>query len=47
MIIRVMGEGQYRVDSGLFDTLNQIDNSLLMAEVETGGDEGVATTAGR
>ncbi len=29
MIIRVMGEGQYRVDSGLFDTLNQIDNRIV------------------
>ena len=29
MIIRVMGEGQYRVDSGLFDTLNEIDNRIV------------------
>lgn len=29
MIIRIMGEGQYRVDSGLFDTLNQIDNRIV------------------
>jgi hypothetical protein len=29
MIIRVMGEGQYRVDSALFDTLNTIDNRIV------------------
>ncbi len=29
MIIRVMGEGQYRVDSALFDTLNEIDNRIV------------------
>jgi len=29
MIIRVMGEGQYRVDSALFDTLNGIDNQIV------------------
>lgn len=35
MIIRVMGEGQYRVDSALFDTLNTIDNRIV-EEVQTG-----------
>ena len=35
------------VRDAFIQRLNQIDNSLLMAEVETGGDEGVATTAGR
>ncbi len=29
MIIRIMGEGQYRVDSALFDTLNTIDNRIV------------------
>lgn len=29
MIIRVMGDGQYRVDSALFDTLNAIDNRIV------------------
>jgi hypothetical protein len=29
MIIRIMGEGQYRVDSCLLDDLNKIDNKLV------------------
>lgn len=29
MIIRIMGEGQYRVESSLFDTLNTIDNRIV------------------
>lgn len=29
MIIRIMGEGQYKVPSSLFDELNSIDNSLV------------------
>ncbi len=29
MILRVMGAGQYRVDSALFDTLNAIDNRIV------------------
>jgi hypothetical protein len=35
MIIRVMGEGQFRVDSALFDTLNTIDNRIV-EEVQKG-----------
>ncbi|HSD57705.1 MAG TPA: hypothetical protein VLB04_05945 [Methanotrichaceae archaeon] len=29
MIIRIMGEGQYRVDSCLLDDLNKIDNKIV------------------
>ena len=29
MIIRIMGEGQYRVSSALLDDLNIIDNSIV------------------
>lgn len=29
MIIRVMGQGQYRVNSSLFDDLNKIDNKIV------------------
>jgi hypothetical protein len=29
MIVRVMGEGQYRIESGLFDALNAIDNRIV------------------
>ncbi len=38
MIIRVMGEGQYRVDSALFDTLNGIDNRIV-ENVQNGEQE--------
>jgi len=29
MIIRIMGEGQYRVPSSLLDELNEIDNRIV------------------
>ena len=29
MIVRIMGEGQYRVGSGLLDQLNEMDNRLV------------------
>jgi len=29
MIIRILGEGQYRVDSCLLDDLNKIDNKIV------------------
>lgn len=29
MIIRIMGEGQYRVPEALYDELNQIDNRIV------------------
>ncbi len=39
MIIRIMGEGQYRVPSGLLDELNVIDNRIvdLVAKEDEGG----------
>jgi PspA-Associated protein len=37
MIIRIMGEGQYRVKSGLFDDLNKLDNKIV--EYVEKGDE--------
>ena len=39
MIIRIMGQGQYRVDSALFDTLNAIDNRIV-EDVQTGNQQG-------
>lgn len=29
MIIRIIGQGQYRIDSSLFDDLNKIDNRIV------------------
>jgi len=29
MIIRIMGQGQYRVNSSLFDDMNKIDNKIV------------------
>ena len=29
MIVRIMGQGQYRVDSSLADKLNDIDNRIV------------------
>lgn len=39
MIIRIIGQGQYRVDSSLFDTLNRIDNRIV-GYVEKGNEKG-------
>ena len=39
MIIRIMGEGQYNVKSGLFDDLNKIDNAIV-DYVQKGDEEG-------
>ena len=38
MIIRIMGEGQFRVDSALFDTLNTIDNRIV-EDVQKGNQQ--------
>jgi hypothetical protein len=37
MIIRIMGEGQFKVKSSLFDDLNKIDNKIV--EYVHKGDE--------
>lgn len=39
MIIRIIGQGQYRVDSSVFDTLNRIDNRIV-GYVEKGNEKG-------
>jgi len=38
MIIRIMGEGQYKVSSSLFDELNAIDNRIV-GHVATGDEK--------
>jgi hypothetical protein len=38
MIIRIMGEGQYKVPSSLFDELNAIDNRIV-GHVATGDEK--------
>ena len=37
MIIRIQGEGQYKVGSAVLDRLNEIDNDLVLRAAE--GDE--------
>ena len=37
MIVRIMGEGQYRIDDSDRDNLNQLDNAAVAAS--EGGDE--------
>jgi hypothetical protein len=37
MIVRIMGEGQYRIDDGDRDNLNELDNAAVAAA--EGGDE--------
>lgn len=39
MIIRIVGEGQYKVPSALFDELNVIDNNIVEL-VSRGNEEG-------
>jgi hypothetical protein len=38
MIVRLMGEGQYRVDDATAETLNQLDDGVAAA-VESGDEE--------
>lgn len=40
MIVRVMGEGQYRVDEGLADRLNELDIEAEAA-LERGDEDGL------
>ena len=40
MIVRVMGEGQYRVDADVAEALNELDNQAGQA-VEAGDEESV------
>jgi hypothetical protein len=39
MIIRIIGQGQYRVKSSLFDDLNRIDNKIV-DYVQKGNEDG-------
>jgi hypothetical protein len=41
MIIRIMGEGQFRLDDGVLDQVNELDNATVAA-VES-GDEAAFT----
>ncbi|MFG2812080.1 MULTISPECIES: hypothetical protein [Streptomyces] len=43
MIVRIMGEGQVRLDDSRFPELNKLDDELL-AEVEGGDEEGFRRT---
>ncbi|HDS45185.1 MAG TPA: hypothetical protein ENN68_03675 [Methanomicrobia archaeon] len=38
MIVRIMGEGQFRVSSALLDSLNELDNKIVV-EVGKGNEE--------
>jgi len=40
VIVRLMGEGQYRVDDSVLDQLNELDNEAAQA-VEQGDEEGL------
>jgi hypothetical protein len=46
MIVRIMGEGQVKLDDSHFPALNELDDEL-MAEVETGDTEGFRRTLGQ
>ncbi|MYV37617.1 hypothetical protein GT030_01730 [Streptomyces sp. SID1328] len=43
MIVRIMGEGQVRLDDSRFPELNKLDDELL-AQVEGGDEEGFRRT---
>ncbi|QHC29124.1 MULTISPECIES: PspA-associated protein PspAA [unclassified Streptomyces] len=43
MIVRIMGEGQVRLDDSHFAELNRLDDELL-AETQTGDEEGFRRT---
>ncbi|SOD58812.1 hypothetical protein SAMN06297387_101337 [Streptomyces zhaozhouensis] len=43
MIVRIMGEGQVKLDDSHFPTLNELDDELL-AEVESGDEDGFRRT---
>ncbi|MDX3232684.1 PspA-associated protein PspAA [Streptomyces sp. ME19-01-6] len=45
MIVRIMGEGQMRVDDSHLSGLNKLDDELL-AEVQSGDEEGFRRTLG-
>ncbi|MGY0062482.1 PspA-associated protein PspAA [Streptomyces sp. LZ34] len=45
MIVRIMGEGQLRVDDSHLSGLNKLDDELL-AEVQSGDEDGFRRTLG-
>ncbi|MFW6689962.1 PspA-associated protein PspAA [Streptomyces sp. MAR4 CNX-425] len=45
MIVRIMGEGQVKLDDGHFAELNKLDDELL-AEMESGDEAGFRRTLG-
>jgi len=45
MIVRIMGEGQVRLDDGHLAELNKLDDELL-AEMQSGDEEGFRRTLG-
>ncbi|MFE6284126.1 hypothetical protein [Streptomyces sp. NPDC057877] len=45
MIVRIMGEGQVRLDDSHFVELNKLDDELL-AEMQSGDEEGFRRTLG-
>ncbi|MGC5566111.1 PspA-associated protein PspAA [Streptomyces sp. FR-108] len=45
MIVRIMGEGQVRLDDGHLAELNELDDELL-AETRAGDEEGFRRTLG-
>ncbi|WP_407564427.1 PspA-associated protein PspAA [Streptomyces sp. 184] len=45
MIVRIMGEGQVKLDDGHFTELNKLDDELL-AEMESGDEAGFRRTLG-
>ncbi|WP_369237767.1 hypothetical protein AB5J56_32340 [Streptomyces sp. R21] len=45
MIVRIMGEGQLKLDDGHVAELNKLDDELL-AEMESGDEEGFRRTFG-
>ena len=45
MIVRIMGEGQLRVDDSHLSGLNNLDDELL-AEVQSGDEDGFRRTLG-
>ncbi|MET7638798.1 hypothetical protein [Streptomyces sp. NPDC005438] len=45
MIVRIMGEGQVKLDDSHFAELNKLDDELL-EEMETGDEEGFRRTLG-
>jgi hypothetical protein len=46
MIVRLMGEGQYRVDDGTVEGLNELDDQAVAA-IESGDEESLSRLLGK